>query len=72
MRWNGIIDHNPVKSIKWTEPKPSRAIDRRRVANPVQARTILLAGNEVRTSKAVSSTHHLEPRVAERQDRHTH
>lgn len=45
-----LIDHNPVRSIKWTAPKPSRAIDRRRVANPIQARTILLAVKEVQRS----------------------
>lgn len=36
-----LISENPVKAIKWTAPKPSRAIDGRRVANPVQARTLL-------------------------------
>lgn len=38
-----VIPENLVKKVKWTAPKPSRAIDRRRVANPVQARTLLLA-----------------------------
>jgi integrase len=36
-----LIPENPVKSVKWTAPKPSRAIDRGRVANPIQVRTIL-------------------------------
>ena len=45
-----LILENPVKSIKWTAPKPSRAIDRRRVANPIQARTILLAVRNVKHS----------------------
>ncbi|MFE3175060.1 tyrosine-type recombinase/integrase [Amycolatopsis sp. NPDC059090] len=37
----GWLSRNPVAAIKWTAPKPSRAIDRRRVANPIQARTLL-------------------------------
>jgi len=45
-----LIDVNPVKPLKWTAPKPSRAIDRRRVANPVQARTLLRAVRKVRRS----------------------
>lgn len=45
-----LIPENPVKSIKWTAPKPSRAIDRRRVANPIQARTLLLAVRNVKHS----------------------
>lgn len=39
----GWLSENPVKSVKWTAPKPSRAIDDRRVANPVQARSLLRA-----------------------------
>ncbi|WP_435061920.1 tyrosine-type recombinase/integrase [Amycolatopsis thermoflava] len=39
----GLIPENPVKEVKWTAPKPSRAIDVRRVANPVQVRTLLHA-----------------------------
>ncbi|PXY17920.1 integrase [Prauserella coralliicola] len=34
--------------MKWSAPKPSRAIDRRRVANPIQVRTLL---REVRATK---------------------
>lgn len=44
----GWLSTNPVKEIKWTAPKPSRAIDRRRVANPIQVRTLL---REVRATK---------------------
>src|SRR5699024_5304733 len=36
-----LLADNPVKNVKWTAPKPSRAIDQRRVANPVQVRTLL-------------------------------
>ena len=39
----GWLPENPVKAVKWTAPKPSRAIDDRRVANPVQVRTLLRA-----------------------------
>ncbi|MQA62359.1 MAG: hypothetical protein GEU86_12865 [Actinophytocola sp.] len=46
----GVLAENPVPSIKWTAPKPSRAIDSRRVANPVQARTILLSVKDVKRS----------------------
>lgn len=45
-----LIPENPVRSIKWTAPKPTRAIDRRRVANAVQARTLLRAVGEVQRS----------------------
>ncbi|QRP50548.1 tyrosine-type recombinase/integrase [Amycolatopsis sp. FDAARGOS 1241] len=44
----GWLTTNPVREIKWTAPKPSRAIDRRRVANPIQVRTLL---REVRTTR---------------------
>lgn len=37
----GYLEGNPLKTVKWTAPRPSRAIDRRRVPNPIQARTIL-------------------------------
>ena len=46
----GLISENPVKAVKWTAPKPSRAIDSRRVANPVQARTLLRYVAEVQRS----------------------
>lgn len=45
-----LIPSNPIKTIKWSAPKPSRAIDRRRVANPIQARTLLLAVKETKPS----------------------
>jgi hypothetical protein len=40
----GILESNSIPALKWTPPKTSHVIDRRRVANPVQARTLL---NEV-------------------------
>lgn len=46
----GLIPNNPVRAIKWTAPKPSGAIDRRRVANPIQVRTLLRAVADVRPS----------------------
>lgn len=35
----GHLDRNPIPAVKWTPPKTVQTIDRRRVANPVQART---------------------------------
>src|SRR5215470_3838584 len=46
----GLLPVNPVQGIKWAAPKPSRVIDRRRVANPVQARTLLWAVAQVQRS----------------------
>lgn len=37
----GSLPRNPVPEVKWSVPKSSRAVDRRAVPNPVQARTIL-------------------------------
>lgn len=45
-----LIASNPVKSIKWSAPTPSRAIDRRRVANPIQVRTLLRALRDIKPS----------------------
>jgi integrase len=39
----GLLVNNPVESIKWRAPKVKRAVDRRSVVNPVQARTLLAA-----------------------------
>ena len=36
-----LLDKNPMPALKWTPPKTTHGIDRRRVANPVQARTLL-------------------------------
>lgn len=44
----GWMSSNPVKEIKWTAPKLSRAIGRTRVANPIQVRTFL---GQVRSTK---------------------
>jgi integrase len=41
-----LLDSNPIPALKWTPPKTSHVIDRRRVANPVQARTLLNAVRE--------------------------
>jgi site-specific recombinase XerD len=39
----GLLDANPVKDLRWTAPRASQAIDRRRVINPGQARALLTA-----------------------------
>lgn len=39
----GLLDVNPVKDLRWTAPRASQAIDRRRVINPDQARALLAA-----------------------------
>ncbi|HEY9418427.1 MAG TPA: tyrosine-type recombinase/integrase [Pseudonocardia sp.] len=38
-----ILEANPIPALKWSPPKTSHVVDRRRVANPVQARTLLNA-----------------------------
>jgi len=38
-----LLDANPILELRWTPPRTVQAVDRRRVANPVQARTLLLA-----------------------------
>jgi integrase len=44
----GLLASNPVESVKWRAPKATRAVDRRSVVNPLQARTLLAA---VRTQR---------------------
>jgi integrase len=44
----GLLDKNPMPALKWTPPKTFHAVDRRRVANPMQARTLLRAVGEQR------------------------
>ncbi len=39
----GLLDANPIKDLRWTAPRASQAIDRRRVINPDQARALLAA-----------------------------
>jgi integrase len=39
----GLLDTNPVLSVKWTAPRSVTAVDRRSVANPDQARALLRA-----------------------------
>lgn len=46
----GLLTANPVTSIKWKAPKTSHLVDRRSVANPIQARTLLRAVGEVQRS----------------------
>lgn len=46
----GLLTTNPIGSLKWRAPKTSHSIDRRSVANPTQARTLLHAVNEVQRS----------------------
>jgi integrase len=41
-----LLDRNPIPSLKWTPPRTTHVVDRRRVANPVQARTLLAAVRE--------------------------
>jgi integrase len=36
-----LLAENPLPALRWTAPKSSQAIDRRRVPNPVQACTLL-------------------------------
>jgi integrase len=43
-----LLDTNPMPALKWTPPKTTHGIDRRRVANPMQARTLLRAVGEQR------------------------
>jgi hypothetical protein len=31
-----LLDSNPMPALKWTPPKLTHGIDRRRVANPIQ------------------------------------
>jgi integrase len=39
----GLLEVNPVRELRWTTPRASHAIDRRRVINPDQARNLLAA-----------------------------
>ena len=39
----GLVDANPIKDLRWTAPRASQAIDRRRVINPDHARALLAA-----------------------------
>src|SRR5215218_6109209 len=43
-----LLDKNPMPALKWTPPKTTQTVDRRRVANPIQARTLLHAVGEQR------------------------
>jgi integrase len=43
-----LLDRNPMAALKWTPPKTTHGVDRRRVANPIQARTLLHAVGEQR------------------------
>jgi integrase len=42
-----LLDTNPIPVLKWAAPKTMSAVDRRSVANPVQARTLLKAVREI-------------------------
>jgi Site-specific recombinase XerD len=44
----GLLDTNPIPALKWTPPRTVHEVDKRRVVNPVQARTLLEA---VRTQR---------------------
>jgi integrase len=39
----GLLTSNPIPALKWTAPRTVHAVDRRSVANPVQARTLIAA-----------------------------
>jgi len=39
----GLLDANPIRTLKWTAPKVSSQVDRRSVVNPWQARALLEA-----------------------------
>lgn len=39
----GLLDTNPIRTLKWTAPKVSSQVDRRSVVNPRQARALLEA-----------------------------
>jgi integrase len=43
-----LLNTNPIPALKWKAPRVTHLVDRRSVANPVQARTLL---NAVRTVK---------------------
>ena len=43
-----LLDKNPIPALKWTPPKTTHAVDRRWVANPMQARTLLHAVGQQR------------------------
>jgi hypothetical protein len=43
-----LLDKNPMPALKWTPPKTTHGVDRRRVANPIQGRTLLQAVGEQR------------------------
>jgi hypothetical protein len=45
-----ILQANPLPSVKWTRPKAAQVLDRRSVANPVQARTLLNGVRQVQRS----------------------
>ncbi len=46
-----LLDTNPLRSMKWTAmPKGKRKVDKRAVPNPIQARTLLAAVEQVQRS----------------------
>jgi integrase len=45
-----LMGENPIPALKWKPPKSSNVIDRRRVANPVQVRTLFNAMREQQRS----------------------
>jgi hypothetical protein len=36
-----VLDRNPIPALKWTPPKTTHCVERRRVANPIQVRSLL-------------------------------
>ena len=41
-----LLDANPIPALKWTPPRAVEAVNKRRVANPVQVRSLLRAVEE--------------------------
>jgi integrase len=45
-----LLERNPIPALQWTPPRTSHVIDRRRVPNPIQTRSLLNAvGNQRRS-----------------------
>ncbi|MGL5824034.1 MAG: hypothetical protein ACRCYU_04235, partial [Nocardioides sp.] len=46
----GLLDTNPIRSLKWKAPRSTNGVDRRVVINPNQARELLAAVQTIRPS----------------------
>ncbi|MBB5872010.1 hypothetical protein F4553_005389 [Allocatelliglobosispora scoriae] len=45
-----LLPTNPLPALKWSVPKTSHTVDRRSVANPLQARTLLVGVSQIQRS----------------------